>query len=639
MGSLTNQLILRLLLSYTGWMYRNRGKRNIFISLWTMLLSLAKSKHPRLYGYQYSLPSLPLPRLQDTMNRYLLSVRHLLPVKEYEEIAREADAFCKGPGRKLQFFLHLKTWFTSNYVTDWWEDYVYLANRDPLMSNSNFYGLEWKLTRPIQPTQEARAAMLTYLLLEVRRKLAREEMAPLLINQLVPLCSWQYERPFNTTRVPYLKKDKLVHLPDSSHIVAYYRGRYYRCPFVVDGRRLSPAELEYMFNHLLSSDQSSPAGGEEMLAALTAGPRDSWAIARATFFSTGLNRASLSAIERAAFFLAFDDEQRELDFDNSADLSYLGKTFLTGNCYNRWFDKSFTLAVLPDGTFGFNIEHSWADAPICSHIVELVTAYEHIGIEKCTPGLHYVKGGSCDGTVNNRVLPSRLRWDISPQCSEVIKSSYRVARTLADSIDLVVVRFRDFGRGFMKKMGFSPDAFVQMALQLAYFMDMGSMALVYESSMTRLFREGRTETVRSCTAEATEFVRAMLDNGATLEYRARQFRIATDRHQRLTKDAMSGKGVDRHLFALYIMSKFLRLESPFLKKILSEPWRLSTSQTPTNQTAEFNIPPDHPDAHRCSGGGFGPVDKNGYGVSYIFSSEIALSFHVSSSFDCAKTAE
>lgn len=29
--------------------------------------------------------------------------------------------------------------------------------------------------------------------------------------------------------------------------------------------------------------------------------------------------------------------------------------------------------------------------------------------------------------------------------------------------------------------------------------------------MTRLFREGRTETVRSCTAEATAFVRSMED--------------------------------------------------------------------------------------------------------------------------------
>lgn len=29
--------------------------------------------------------------------------------------------------------------------------------------------------------------------------------------------------------------------------------------------------------------------------------------------------------------------------------------------------------------------------------------------------------------------------------------------------------------------------------------------------MTRLFREGRTETVRSCTREATAFVRSMED--------------------------------------------------------------------------------------------------------------------------------
>ncbi|KAF6774772.1 hypothetical protein AHF37_06321 [Paragonimus kellicotti] len=117
----------------------------------------------------------------------------------------------------------------------------------------------------------------------------------------------------------------------------------------------------------------------------------------------------------------------------------------------------------------------------------------------------------------------------------------------------------------------------------------------------------------------------------------RQFRLATDYHQRLTRDAVSGKGVDRHLFALYIMSKFLRLDSPFLKKILSEPWRLSTSQTATSQSGQLGLAPNHPDAHRCLGGGFGPVDKNGYGVSYIFSLETALCFHVSSCFTCPDT--
>lgn len=34
--------------------------------------------------------------------------------------------------------------------------------------------------------------------------------------------------------------------------------------------------------------------------------------------------------------------------------------------------------------------------------------------------------------------------------------------------------------------------------------------------MTRLFREGRTETVRSCTVESCAFVEAMLGNNATV---------------------------------------------------------------------------------------------------------------------------
>lgn len=43
------------------------------------------------------------------------------------------------------------------------------------------------------------------------------------------------------------------------------------------------------------------------------------------------------------------------------------------------------------------------------------------------------------------------------------------------------------------------------------FKDMGKFSLTYEASMTRLFREGRTETVRSCTVESCNFVRTMED--------------------------------------------------------------------------------------------------------------------------------
>lgn len=40
--------------------------------------------------------------------------------------------------------------------------------------------------------------------------------------------------------------------------------------------------------------------------------------------------------------------------------------------------------------------------------------------------------------------------------------------------------------------------------------DKGKFCLTYEASMTRLFREGRTETVRSCTTDTCAFVRSMV---------------------------------------------------------------------------------------------------------------------------------
>ena len=46
--------------------------------------------------------------------------------------------------------------------------------------------------------------------------------------------------------------------------------------------------------------------------------------------------------------------------------------------------------------------------------------------------------------------------------------------------------------------------------------DAGKFSLTYEASMTRLFREGRTETVRSCTMESCAFVRAMENKTKTV---------------------------------------------------------------------------------------------------------------------------
>ena len=61
-----------------------------------------------------------------------------------ERLAREFES---GIGQKLQRYLLVKSWWATNYVSDWWEDYVYLSGRSPLMINSNFYAVVryWKV--------------------------------------------------------------------------------------------------------------------------------------------------------------------------------------------------------------------------------------------------------------------------------------------------------------------------------------------------------------------------------------------------------------------------------------------------------------------------------------------------------------
>jgi carnitine O-palmitoyltransferase 1 len=151
-----------------------------------------------------------------------------------------------------------------------------------------------------------------------------------------------------------------------------------------------------------------------------------------------------------------------------------------------------------------------------------------------------------------------------------------------------IYKHSDFGKGLAKKHKVSPDAFFQMTLQLAYFRDIGHHDLTYESSMTRLFREGRTETVRSCSIESCKWVKSMADVNATNEERYKLFKDACDSHQQQYRDTMTGKGVDRHLFCLYVVSKYLELDSPFLKEVLSQPWKLSTSQVSALQIISYH---------------------------------------------------
>ncbi|XP_033012148.1 carnitine O-palmitoyltransferase 1, liver isoform isoform X1 [Lacerta agilis] len=617
---------LKMLLSYHGWMFAEHGKLSTGTKIWMTLVKLFSGRKPMLYSFQTSLPRLPVPAVKDTVNRYLESVRPLMNDEEFKRMEGLGKDFALNLGPKLQWYLKLKSWWATNYVSDWWEEYIYLRGRGPIMVNSNYFAMDFLYFTPTS-VQAARAGNAIHSILLYRRKLDRQQIQPiLLMGSTVPLCSAQWERMFNTSRIPGEETDTIQHIKDSKHIVVYHKGCYYKVWLYYDGRLLKPREIEQQIQRILD-DKSEPQPGEEKLAALTAGDRVPWAKARQTYFARGKNKQSLDAVEKAAFFVTLDDTaQGYREEDPVTSMDTYAKALLHGKCYDRWFDKSFTLVVFKNAKLGLNTEHSWADAPIVGHL------WENVMFSDCLE-LGYTEDGHCKGeAISGIPMPTRLQWEISEECQEVIERSLAVARPLAEDVDFHSFPFDTFGKGLMKKTKTSPDAFVQLALQLAHYRDMGKFCLTYEASMTRLFREGRTETVRSCTVQSCKFVRAMDDPTESIEKKRALFKAAADNHQHLYRLAMTGSGIDRHLFCLYVVSKYLAVESPFLKEVLAEPWRLSTSQTP-QQHIDLNKNPEM----ESSGGGFGPVADDGYGVSYIIVGDNLINFHVSSKFSCPET--
>ena len=59
-------------------------------------------------------------------------------------------------------------------------------------------------------------------------------------------------------------------------------------------------------------------------------------------------------------------------------------------------------------------------------------------------------------------------------------------------------------------------------------------------------------------------IRAFLDKAVAREEKIRLLRAACKVHAKTYKDCMNGKGIDRHLFALYVVSKGLDYVSGLL---------------------------------------------------------------------------
>jgi carnitine O-octanoyltransferase len=93
------------------------------------------------------------------------------------------------------------------------------------------------------------------------------------------------------------------------------------------------------------------------------------------------------------------------------------------------------------------------------------------------------------------------------------KSAHSLA---CDDIEVQYKIFTDYGRSVSAEHKLHPEAYIQVALQLAYYRMHGKAAPTYCTASTRNFYHGRTETCRSCFSENVEFAKAVTEGSKTV---------------------------------------------------------------------------------------------------------------------------
>ncbi|GMF47292.1 unnamed protein product [Phytophthora fragariaefolia] len=567
------------------------------------------------YHFQKSLTRLPIPKLEDSLARYLAAVEPVASAQQLADTRRAVQQFAGGVGPQLHQALVARDAENkhTSYINQWWLE-MYLNDRQPLPIN---YNPQIKLRMdpvPAKNAQSQRAASLIASTVRVHRTLRDERLEPDIFHTkpgtsktkafqyfckllpesvsfygaaalgAYPLDMSQYKNLFSSTRLPKIGQDELKVTPGSKHVVVQRGTKFYTFDVLTpDGGAVQDEQILANVEAILAEPLTKSTPDAPGMGLMTTMNRDAWANARQKLeASGGVNEASLEQIDSALFMVS-------LEHESPATPEEVSRTFLMGDGTNHWFDKSFQLIIAANGTASVNFEHAWGDGvAVLRYLNELYADSIKYPVLKA----------------NSQAKPKELTWEVNGETTQILNEAKKTYDKWTSSL-LVACAESPVTRAVGKKYNIGTDGLMQMTIQLAHFKLHQKFVATYESASTAAFKHGRTETVRSCTNEAVAFVRTMTDASASDADKANALRAAVTKHSELTKNGVMGQGFDRHLFALRAMAELQGIEVP-------EFYTLPAHQIMSKiilSTSTLSSP-------ALEGGSFGPVNDECYGIGY-----------------------
>jgi carnitine O-acetyltransferase len=381
---------------------------------------------------------------------------------------------------------------------------------------------------------------------------------------------FQYSRLFGTARVPTENGCVISQDPAAKHLVVLCRGQFYWFDVLDDKGDVAMTEKDISINLQVIIDDAEQTPIQEAakgaLGVLSTENRKVWSGLRDILTrEEGSNNAEcLNIVDTALFILCLDSTEpsntSELCANMLCGTSEVVKGVQIGTCTNRWYDK-LQIIVCKNGSAGINFEHTGVDGHTVLRFASDVYTDTILRFARSINGQAPSLWASSSPPPSKRdpkrfrnasTTPHKLEWDMGPELSTALRFAESHLADLLHQHEFKVLDFYGYGKNFMTSMGFSPDAFVQMAFQAAYYGLYGRVENTYEPAMTKIFLHGRTEAVRTVSCESMEFVKAFWgDNPAAQKVEA--LRRAIGKHASTTKICSKGQGHDRHLYALYCL--------------------------------------------------------------------------------------
>ncbi|CAG8473692.1 1634_t:CDS:10, partial [Dentiscutata heterogama] len=465
-----------------------------------------ETNNQKTFSNQIHLPRLSIPTLKETAERYKKSLLPLLSTSDYNRAANVVDEFMKEGGfaevlQKRLYDVDKKLRVPILIYSNWWIEFD-----DPvtgILENPPSKG-------QISEFQINRAAGL------VSNMLTFNDM----INNTARIADSPFDRVITTW--PKTAKHIIVIFKDQIFKVQVLAFKIYAgCCFAL-------RQLRSVVDQVNNATELQPSIG-----LLTAEHRDTWATARKKLESLSAeNNISFEAIDTALFCVALDDYPTDTNIDvshHNCIHAYNGR--------NRWFDKTIQLIFANNGRAGVNGEHSSVDGTIVGRLFDYIISNEPAQDPQNTSPIELSP-------------PQYLKWVVDTDIMNTIQQAQINIQAAIDKVDSVLLYYNEYGADWIKNAKVSPDAFVQIAIQLAYYKRYGEPCSTYETASTRGFLHGRLETVRTCSVDTVAFTKAFCDPNVEKDEKVSLLMKAIKSHVEYISSAIKGRGVDCHLLGL-----------------------------------------------------------------------------------------